>query len=394
MTSTKITDLYVEYASEITDAPVLYPQWLSYIVLSSVLNKNIYMSGGGTYKIYPNLYLLIIGPSSTFRKSFSQRLAISLIREIVPDFPLMDVSSTETLLAEMARQDRSPYGSAIYTIDEFSAFMKKARTSQHFAHMMEKLSSLFDHDTIHRRVGTNEETKTICHVEEPFLNLSAACSFDWLTRYTETSDITGGFLARFLWIVETYKHGEHWSEPKPGDNLKRCYIIKRLNEAKDLVLGEMKWSGEAKIRWDAWYSDFRKRNTGGKWDANYERMTGQVRKIAMLNAAQGLRLEINVEDLDSAIQMAEPLVKCLNEIVIGESREEIKRNKIFSYIRRRAPHAVKRSELQNNVNDLDSWSLDNHVRTLLDMEKIEVVTDSLDKKPGRKPIMYRAKALS
>jgi hypothetical protein len=113
------------------------------------------------------------------------------------------------------------------------------------------------------------------------------------------------------------KQGEHWSEAKNGDLLKREAIVDQLRNIRTMQ-GTMRWDADAKAYWDWWYSDFRGRNHGGRWDANFERMTNQVRKVAMINAAQALRLEIGRDDLEAAVTMAEPLVAHLNDVAIGE----------------------------------------------------------------------------
>jgi hypothetical protein len=368
--SMKVTDLYVEYASEITDAPRLYAEWLGYLVVSCVLNKSIWMDYGGFMKMYPNLYLLIIGPSSIYRKSFSQRLAASIVREVYDEFQLLDFSSREAFISEMARQDRTPAGCGLMLIDEMAGFMSRAKTSPHFTGMIQDLSSAFTSDTIERRVGVKEDEKVIYRVADPFLNISAACSYDWLTKSVETSDLTGGFLARFLWIVPPDKTGEHWSEAKHGDILKRQEIIDRLTEIKRMVMGPMTWDAQSKAYWDWWYSDFRQRNHGGRWDANFERMTNQVRKVAMINAAQRAALQISREDLESAVRMAEPLVDHLNEVAIGENPEEILRQRIVQYMKRKVPAPVTKSELLNGVSGIDKRRLEAAMETLMEAEKV------------------------
>lgn len=382
-----VTELYSEYAQQITDAPKLYSEWLAYLVLSCVVNKNIFMHGG-IGNIYPNFYFLVVGPSSIYRKSFSQKIAVSLIREIYSDFPVSDTSSRESFISELAREDRIPGGCGLVVIDEMAGFMARAKGNKHFLGFMQDLSTAFTSDTIERRVGVNEKEKQVFRINEPFLNITAACSFDWLTKSIETSDITGGFLARFMWIVASEKAGSNWSEPKKADSTLRAMILERLRGIQNII-GEIRWSDEAKKMWDAWYDDFRERNQGGKWDANYERITLQVRKIAMLNAAQDLRLHICSPDLDSAISMAEPLIESLKQIAVGDTREEVYRNKILGYIQKWTERGVRRSDLLNNISGLDARSLNDHIRTLVEMEKIEMKTEKL---VGRQVETYRAVA--
>lgn len=391
MDQTKVTDLYTNYALEVTDAPKLYAEWLSYLVLSCVVNKHIYMDYGGFMKIYPNLYLLIIGPSSVYRKSFSQKLAWSFVRQIYPDFRILDFSSQESFISELAR-DRIPSQCGLIMIDELSGLMKKVKTSPHFSNLVEKMSSAFDADDLSRRIGVKEKEKEVFNADEPFLNITAACSFDWLTASVETSDLTGGFLARFLWVVAREKEGEHWAEAKRGDAMKRTQILDRLNSIKD-VIGEISWTSEAKEYWEWWYSDFRKKNQGGRWDANYERMTNQVRKIAMLNAAQQMRLTIQLEDLYSAAAMAEPLVAHLNEVAIGDNPEEILRQRILQYIKRYSPACVTKSELLNNISGIDKRRLEAAIETLVESDKVTVDISEKEGHPGRRPTKYKIKEM-
>lgn len=388
----KVTDLYVEYASEITDAPKLYAQWLAYLMVSCVIHKSVWMEYGGFMKMYPNIYLLIIGPSSVYRKSFSQRLAASFVREIYDEFQLLDVSSRETFISEMARQDRLPAGCGLMLIDEMAGFLARVKTSVHFAGMIQDLSSAFTSDTIERRVGVAEDEKKIYRVGEPFLNISAACSFDWLTKSVETSDLTGGFLARFLWIVPPEKATEHWSEARRGDPEKRQMILDRLREIQNM-LGAMTWTPEAKAYWDFWYNDFRRRNSGGKWDANFERMTTQTRKVAMINAAQELRLEIEKKDLEDAVGMVEPLVESLDGVAIGDNPEEILRQRILQYMKRHGPHSIPKSELLNNLSGLDKRRLEGAMETLLEADRVIVDVSENGHHAGRRPTKYKLREL-
>ena len=387
----KITDLYMEYVAEITDAPILYAQWLGYLLVSSVLNKSVYMPYGSFTKIYPNLYLLIIGPSSVYRKSYSQKLAANVLRLVYDEFQLLDFSSRESFISEMARQDRQPTGCGLMLIDELAGFMARAKTSTHFTGMIQDLSSAFDADRIERRVGVKEDEKIIYKVVDPFLNISAACSYDWLTKSVETSDVTGGFMSRFLWIVAPEKKGKHWSEAREGDPVKLRALVERLNDMRAALIGQMKWHPDAKAFWDFWYDDFREKNKGGRWDAMFERMTNQTRKIAMINAAQDLRLEISYEDLADAVQMVEPLVGNLGDVAIGENPEEILRQKILQFMKRRGRNGVSKSDLLNGVNGLDKRRLEGAMETLLEAD--QVILEEVDKggKPGRTPTKYRIK---
>jgi hypothetical protein len=153
----------------------------------------------------------------------------------------------------------------------------------------------------------------------------------------------------------------------------------------------MTWHPDAKAYWDWWYSDFRERNKGGRWDANFERMTNQVRKVAMINAAQELSLEISKEDLEDAVAMAEPLVGHLNDVAIGENPEEILRQRIMQFMKRRVPASVTKSDLLNGINGVDKRRLEGALETLMEAEKLILDTSDNGHHVGRRPTKYRLK---
>lgn len=383
----RFTELYLNYVKDITDAPDAYSRWLAYLVLSSVVNKNVHMSFG-IERLYPNLWFLIIGPSSTYRKSYSQKIAATLVRKIFPEFVLFDTSSRESFFAELGRDDRdAPFGCGLITIDEFSGFMKRTKESKHFSGFIQDLSSLFDGQYNPRRTGVSEKEKTILKIDEPFLNLTAACSFDWLNKAVEKADLSGGFLARFIWVVVREKLGDIWAEPGEADPEKRSELINQLNQYRGMV-GQMTWAHDAHALWKHWYNDFRKRNSGGPWDANYERITLQTKKIAMLNAVQDSSFVVSYQNLDEAINMTEPLVDSLGEIVMGDNFHELTKNKILSFIKKAEPHGISRTELLNNIAGINKKILDEHEATLLEAERISV---SHETSGGRKRTVYRLK---
>ena len=172
-------DLYLQYATEQTDAPRIFHEYLAYFILSSVIGKSIHTKFG--YKdLYPNLYLLLIAPSSIHRKSWSQNMAIHIIREIHRDILIPDCSSRESFIAEFADKERTPHETGVFKIDEFKGFMDRMKNNNYFSGFIQDLSSMYDGDPVRRRKGVdNVETYTI---EKPFLNITAACSTDWLNQ--------------------------------------------------------------------------------------------------------------------------------------------------------------------------------------------------------------------
>lgn len=398
MINTPFLDLYNSYASDQTDAPKLYHQAMGYMVLSSIVNKKVWVPFG-SYKLYPNLYLLIIGPSSLHRKSWSQKIGLRLIREIYPEFEIQETSSRESFISEISENERTPFGTGIIAIDELKGFMDRVKSSRFFGGFLQDLSSIYDGNDIRRRVGVEAKTKENYKVEDPFLNFTACCSFDWLSESIASSDLAGGFFSRFIWSSCSTPVSDPWPEPKPYNQEKRDILIGKLTRIKEFI-GAATWDAEATSFYERWYKDFRTHNQGGRWDGSYERLTTTVKKLAMLNAvsrvectSQELSPQIHIEltDLDQAIRFSLRTISHFKDVSIGNSPIDILTQKVAKKIMEKT--RVAHSSLLQTVRGLTAKDLDQVMKTLIDGEMVKVVEEENAALSGRKyrSIHYEAR---
>jgi len=374
-----LRDLYLDYAKDITDAPPIFHTAMAYFMASSVINKKVFMPFGYR-KLYPNLFILLGAPSSLHRKSWSQDMAINLINEVSPQFELPEFTSRSAFIAEFADSERPYQNAGMFAIDELSGFMKRIKYNKHFEGFMQDLSSLYDSKTLTRRAGVSDKDKKVYTISDPFLNFTAACSLDWLTESTNSTDITGGFLARFLWIIVDTKVTDPMDEPGEQDLEKKNQIIKKLYRLQQFT-AMAGFNAEAKQNWRNWYKDFRRKYQGGTWDANYERLTTITKKIAMLNTIMRLEdvsnqipvgsIDINEEDLSQAILFTTDTVSNFDKVIVGDSPREVLTQRTRKYIWKHGP--VAHSALMRNIRGLDSWMLKTIIQTLEESEEIEVI---------------------
>jgi len=378
-------DLYLQYATEQTDAPRIFHEYLAYFILSSVIGKSIHTKFG--YKdLYPNLYLLLIAPSSIHRKSWSQNMAIHIIREIHRDILIPDCSSRESFIAEFADKERTPHETGVFKIDEFKGFMDRMKNNNYFSGFIQDLSSMYDGDPVRRRKGVdNVETYTI---EKPFLNITAACSTDWLNQAIQSADISGGFLARFIWVIsnDLIVNPSPW--PKMADGKKRSSLIGKLENIRrilDVKLGSHVDFLNAEYRWNEWYQGFYSNHQGGMWDANYHRMSITVRKLAILNCimryeAKGIEANqpgvflANDEDVTRATELGEKSIRCLDMIQIGNGKFDLYMKKALRVIMKADGMRLEGCEhrvVQQNVK-VSSFIMKQVIESLKDMDLIEI----------------------
>jgi len=392
------SDLYVSYATEQTDAPEIYHKVLAYFIVSSIVAKNIYFQFGYK-KLYPNLYILLGAPSSLHRKSWSQDMALSLIAQINPGLEVPELSSREAFIAELAAEERTPQGVGIIALDELSGFLKRMRRSAHFEGFLQDLCSCYDAKRIFRRAGVDAEKKVVTILDDPFLNLTAACSLDWLDEAAQTSDITGGFLSRFLWVVVDTKINHPKPEPGHADPAKREQLIEKLQTIKN-YLGSADFTTEGRTAWGKWYSEFRTTHQGGQWDANYERLTVIARKLALLQAVMrleaageplqaGAAVNVGPNDIWPAVSLVEDSTLSFANVTVGANKMDVLAKKVLRLINKN--NQITRSDLLRNVAGLDAWSLNAVTQTLVQSDNITVNTMESN---GKKPVTVYSKSIS
>lgn len=370
-------ELYLDWARDITDAPAFYHKALSYSIVSTCLGPQVHMEYG-PFTLRPNLWLLIIGPSSLSRKSWSMRMATKLTRELKPGVEMQDFSSRENFLVELGNFNHD--GQGLIKIDEFAGFYHRLKQKTHYQGLMQDLATLYDGDSFHKTIGTDRdvEKRTQIQIDQPYVNIISACSYDWFTEQVSSSDIKGGFLARFMLAVSTTPNDTPWPQPLPGDNSKYEQLKNKLSFISQ-ILGEIKWSPEALREWESFYTAFAPKTQGGFWDQSYHRLIDMTRKIAMIHtimrsegqgAEIGAELRIEVEDLARAVAFTKELNQSFSEIVVGGSDLGVKRQKVERFLKKH--ESVSRSELLRGVPSLTAWELKQIIQTLDESELIEI----------------------
>jgi len=385
------TDLYVSYCKDQTDAPVIYHKFISYFIVSSIVNRNAYVPFGFR-RLYPNLFMLIIGPSTLKRKSWAQDIGLDLIRSINSNLMIYETSSRQSFLAEMADEERTPRECGVVALDELKGFIEKSK-GKHFQGFIQDLASMYTGQRIKYRRGVKnkkEGDNEVDHIElnNPFLNLSACCSFDWLTESIQASDIFGGFFARFLWVISNEPNLNPMLWPGSSDPEKRRSLINKLQSIQSALVGaEFKPSEAALAVWGDWYRSFRLKTQNSRWDANYERLTAIAMKLALLNAI--IRLEasdtlINPEshtiepiDLHKSIAIVTDTLQGYREITLGDTKTAVMMDKVLKYIVKNGK--CTRSALLRGVRGINADFLDTVQRTLEQADQITITPAITDR---------------
>jgi len=260
---------YVEFASEVTDAPRNFHEILGYGILASVMGNRVWLNIGAQ-RIMPNLYVIAVGDSTTARKSTSLAIARGIAAEAGAVFGANE-ATPEALLADLV--DR-PQQTLLF--NEFGAFLRKLGGREYLQPLRGLMTDLFDAPADYRR----KTMKAEYFIQNPMLNVWGATTTAWLLEGISEDDIRGGFLPRFIFSIA----GE-CSEPKPlpppPDMAKRLVLIDYLKGLTQLG-GPATLTPEAKSAYELWYMAFANKKIPGVLAAFRGRYQTAALKLALL----------------------------------------------------------------------------------------------------------------
>jgi len=372
-------DEYVEYASKLSASPKKFHRMMAYSMLAQCIGRRPIFTQNGP-PIGPNLWCLILAPSSTMAKSS----ALSIGRRILSqanlggfDHLLPVGGSSENFFERLQEKP-----SGIILSSEFCNLVNWFRLS-YANDIPGLLIDAYDQPSmIYKSIGTNHKgNKKSYTIREPFINAYAVSSYDLFNSVITQSLLTGGFLVRWF-IVREDSEDNYRPFTDPIDETKELYFANILSDIinKDGLDRTFTYEPKAVDIYTQWFNDFLKktgRESGHSMMGAYcQRRNADVHKLAMIHAVlRGSVDTMNEQDIDQAITLCQQSIKdaiYLLENKISMSRDESDWNKIMEYIRRfskdghGAPHwkVLKSSKIP-------SFQFSRHIETLIGMKRIE-----------------------
>jgi hypothetical protein len=182
-------EAYVDSVSQVTDAPPIFILFSGLGLLSGVANK--------FYFYYPrktplNLYILLLAPSTFYRKSVTIDIATDYLTEVNPNLILPESFTSEALLEILTKQNRG-----LLTWRELIQVKEFQFGSEYNRGLPSLLTDLFDFKPKIRRY-TKGEGELV--VESPIISILAAGISTWLVENLKKVDFQGGIWTRFLFV--------------------------------------------------------------------------------------------------------------------------------------------------------------------------------------------------
>lgn len=321
---------YLEYTSSHESSEQMRT-WIAISVLAGVLERKVWFDFD-YYKLFPNLYIFIIGPSGIVKKSTAMAIGVDLLREVSGVAILSERVTPGSLLKEMKGAGRFfDYHSKIVRQSPVYCYASelKAAFGGSVSMVSEFLTDFYDcqpHNS--EKAWTSKNTAGKIQIYGPCLNILAGSTPAWLRRMIPPKDMEGGFASRVIFVVENQGSSTPVAWPKMDIETKamKPKLIEDLREIH-VLKGEFDVTPRARALFQNWYEQHEKvtipRHSDFRFTGYMGRKGDAIRKLAMIRCvSQGHQLVVTDDHLIWATERLDALEKTMFETFNDGSEED------------------------------------------------------------------------
>ncbi len=377
---------YLKYTAN-TESPTAYHLWACLGLISAALERRVQIRWGHT-EIFPNQYIMLIGPSGirkgepiVIARSFLEEIGVNLIAEAITREALirrMKNSSTsfEFPYEDSEGQDTIKWQCAVScVIEEMAVFLEGD------PRFMADLTNWYDARgkwTYETKNQGTDEVNGVC------LNILGSMAPDWIPQVIPSSAIGGGFTSRVIFVVE-HRKGRTITNPNAvvTDKQLQENILADLEAVKS-ISGEMIFSPAALEMYEGWYAGEEKKISGGNPPIQDPRFSGyvsrratHVKKISMaISAARSSSLVITEFDLKRSILLLEQVELNMPETFerLGRAMYAEQTQLIMNFIRERGS-STRREVMKQFYRDVDGKAIEVIEATLRSTGLVQIDAD-------------------
>jgi hypothetical protein len=361
----------------ITEIPVSYQVFGGLSLMGGLLARDAYFDQE-KFKVYPNISLLLVGPSGIGKDSMINQMT-QVVRGVLGPTTsrILEGKTVELAFEQLAKLEKPAW--AYLLAPEITAFLG-GRDYQ--KSMVQDITNLLSNNEI-LDTSTGGKQRIIY---QPTISMLAGSTAEWLHKAMPDGSMEGGFIPRFVVVFEEYasrhvpliKHDLSRRELMESKRLQDLFIVD-LVTAIDRVRAraplDIVPDGDAKELYRDWYINrFNRYSPNIREYAN--RCRDQVLRFAMLIALSCKRHYISGEDMTSSIALTDYIANRVELAIRPVTREE----RIAEAIRQMLPA----STLAVSERLAKSFTRDEIHRTLMAMQRTGEVGREHDRAEWRK----------
>lgn len=224
---------YAEYTAE-SESPDSFHLWTGLSVIASAVGRKIWLDQG-IYTLFPNLYVILVGPPGRVAKSTSIRLGRTILLGVEDVVFGPDSVTREELIRQMGKvggKDKNAEMTIHST--ELSSLIEPSGVP-----MIQFLTDIYDGDFKWRysTKGSGRDT-----LNNPLLNILAGTTPSWIAEGMPADVIGHGFTSRVIFVYEEVPRHLN-PDPLPPDE-KLVHALKQDLIQISTLKGQFVWDGE------------------------------------------------------------------------------------------------------------------------------------------------------
>lgn len=305
-------DSYEKYTSN-TEAPASFNVWVGLSTIASALQRKTYVDFAGMHvTIYPNLFVVLCAPPGVCRKGTVINIGLELLRKIEGPAIIANDITREKIIRDLKKSykldtedvNSEGHSSVTCVAEEFSTLLGFKNIE-----LLATLTALYNCDSEYKySTKTQGEDRII----NPWINILAGTTPQWLQSSLPLEAIGGGFTSRIIFVVERKPQKRvaltDDIEPLPPE-LERS-LLHDLGEMYRMK-GEFKRTPAANLLYKKWYLKHTSREPtihDERFQTYLSRKQVMVWKTAMLlSASEGESMIIQDYHVDGAIRLLNAL---------------------------------------------------------------------------------------
>lgn len=308
---------YLAYTAE-SESPEDYHLWTAVSVIAGALKRQVFFDMG-YFLLYPNMYIVLVGPPGRCKKSTAMRIGRDILKGTPGAKFTADSTTREKLIINLTQAHKDGSSAMTAHSTEFATMLTSSGMD-----MVVFLTDIFDcppaweHDT--KSGGKNT-------IKGPFLNLLGATTPDWISRAMPLDTIGVGLTSRIIFVFhDTPREADPIPKLTDAQKALQQILITDLIAISTLS-GEFRLDPEASDMHTKWYRG-RVGNPNPTGDPRlsgyFERKQTHLLKLSMIIAASKRDgLIITLDDLKDAMQMMESIESRMMRVFSGVGKNPI-----------------------------------------------------------------------
>jgi hypothetical protein len=306
------------------ESPRQYWKWAALSAISAVVKNNVSLDRH-IYRLYPNVYVILVGKSA-IKKGPPIALARNLVARVDNTRVLGGRASIQGIVKELASTYTT---SKNRTITDSCGFIVSSEFASSLVDDPAATNILLDlYDGDYHKDGWKNTLKGSAQetLVNPSITLLSGSNETNLKEIISAKERTNGFVGRIFFIPAAKRHTINSLVYAPKVKLDPENLSEYLRELAQ-IKGEFVWTKDGGAFYDDWYRAFAEQIDLDDSDetGTTNRLGDHVLKVAMLlHLARCPTLSIEKRDIVDAIEACQPLIKAAADITLGQGSKKDK----------------------------------------------------------------------